>query len=275
MTITDDGFAWVIDRLSGTVVNDLSNVYYDAGEFVNAMETTGDWSASADATALAVESGLFIEGAGMMKLGKSGTTTAQIDITDSTATSIDATDLYLEFDLYIADKTTLDKLRTASFALMVRYGNDASNYNQYEWDASELNVGWNFIKRYVGTTDGTAGTPAPATFDYILIRIFTNNTSDTFTSGKIMLDNIRWTEYSLSDISTVPDQIASVAISTEEFSDNLYEGEAVLSKATGNDEMIVGLGLLANTTVFNYATIVPLNKTSLFQVTGRVLVRVV
>lgn len=98
--------------------------------------------------------------------------------------------LFSGFWLYIKDSATLAKFLTSGTAVEARWRSDATNYYAKTWAASNLSVGWNWLDSVTAINALTA-TGTPGTLDEFAIIITTNNATDSFVAGDVVIDLIR------------------------------------------------------------------------------------
>lgn len=160
-------------------------------EVVDDCEATTGWSDSADMT-VSLNTSTFIIGSGSLNLTKDGTASVNAS-TEKTVTSLNFTSKQIELFFRIDDQTTLDKFTTTD-CITIRYGSSSGDYYQWTKDKADLSTGLNYIGKLDTTNeDSTTGTPVDASMDYFLIQITTNNTSDVWAAGKVLMDDIRIT----------------------------------------------------------------------------------
>lgn len=148
-----------------------------------------DWTDSADTTTT-VNSSIFKEGTGALNFTKDGSASATA-YTYKTTTSLDFTNKRLAIWIYIVDTATLNKL-TVTAGLSIRYGNDSSNYWEWEFNRAELAVGWNRLDDMRSTNaDNTQGSPALATCDYTYVEFVAVSAATVWSAGDIVFDDIK------------------------------------------------------------------------------------
>jgi len=89
--------------------------------------------------------------------------------------------------LYIKDATELAKISNVT----IYYGSSSGITNSYEFsiDSSDLSTGWNRIVLDWSDSDTTTnGTPDNININHLKIKVTTNNTTDTFSAGELMMD---------------------------------------------------------------------------------------
>ena len=122
--------------------------------------------------------------------------------------------------LYIADDTALNKISTVE----IKLGSDSSNYYSKLFTVA---TGWNWLQFGVlntNTETGTVGSPV----EYYEIDITTNNTTDEFAAGDVVVDLLRqWEDTDeLKDFKA--DSLALDEINhTAQYQCELLTGEAV------------------------------------------------
>lgn len=108
----------------------------------------------------------------------------------ASAGSAATADQYTSIWLYIADDAALNKFLSSGTALEIKIGSDGSNYYSKTYEASDLQTGWNWLQLGVlntNTETGTVGSP----IDYYEIEITTNNATDEFSTGDVVVDLLR------------------------------------------------------------------------------------
>lgn len=154
-------------------------------EAVDACDVITGWSASADASAVSLDTSSYKEGTASLKMGKSGSTVANISYSKA-VTSLDFTSKQLFGWIYV---TTIAELISTGTAISVRYGSDASNYYQKDYAIGDLAAGWNIVSFTSATATSTTGIPVITAMDYLYIQFFTDLTSDTIASGNLKTDD--------------------------------------------------------------------------------------
>lgn len=97
---------------------------------------------------------------------------------------------YPGFWLYIKDATTLAKFKTSGTCLEARWRSDSTNYYAKTWTVADLATGWNWL--YSATViNALTTTGTPGTLDEFAIIITTNNSTDTFVAGDVIIDVVR------------------------------------------------------------------------------------
>lgn len=98
------------------------------------------------------------------------------------------------FWIYILDATALAKFVSSGPALELRLGSDSSNYYSETYEDGDLATGWNWIDMGVLNALTETGTVS-GNIDTCVVVITTNNSSDTFSAGDVIIDLIRqWTD---------------------------------------------------------------------------------
>ena len=163
--------------------------WFDAAALlVDGADVTTGWTDSADMT-VSQNTSTYVENTLALNLTKDGAST-NIPNTCKTVTSRDFTSKKLSLWLYIDDQTTLD-LFAVTNCVRIRYGSDATNYYQWDFNKSELAVGWNYLENLTSANaDSTTGTPSLTAMDYFLIQIETALAPYSWAVGKVILDNI-------------------------------------------------------------------------------------
>jgi hypothetical protein len=148
-------------------------------------DATTDWTASTDASAAALTGGLEPEiGGSGLALGKSGETVTSATYTKTIGATKNGTDQTLKVDVFIQNIMALEKNK----AMEIRVGNDSSNYYSRVYRRNELKTGINKVSLEIADMKQT-GTPAIATLDYLYIGFEVPTSTDTITSGDIIMDN--------------------------------------------------------------------------------------
>lgn len=176
------------DVTTGTTT--LSNPIPLTGtESVDDCEATAGWSTDAD-NAVSLNSTTFKEGSNSLNIIKAGTSIAT-STTAKTVTSRDFTDKFVHAWVYI--NTTNVALVAAGTAVEIRYGSAAGDYWSKQYTKAEfiaLQVS-NWADLYFDDSESSTGSPLVAACDYFLIQITLTATSDTFSAGDFMIDDIR------------------------------------------------------------------------------------
>lgn len=185
---------------------------------LNACDTPSDWTGSTDADTPTTNTDTYKPGYGApdntsLNLGKSGTTEDFIYY-DYNFTAIDMTDTDLLVWIYIADDTTLSKLKTKSDGGLRIYVSSAGFSTDYlYWNAGgsdTLSTGWNLIKVNINSTaDGSSGSTDTTSIAYVRLYLGVNNASDTITLGNIIMDYwhyaVRYSDYEVMMVDGYPD----------------------------------------------------------------------
>jgi hypothetical protein len=103
---------------------------------------------------------------------------------------------------YIKDQTTLDKFKTSGTCLEIKVGSDSSNYYSIIKEASDLSTGWNWITTNTDNVEDLTETgTVSGDIDTYIIEITTNNATDEFEAGDVVVDLLRqWEESDLSQV---------------------------------------------------------------------------
>ncbi len=157
---------------------------------IDALDSTTGWGASADGSvSLQSTPSKVSEGDAALNLIKSGSTVAAVTYSKTFSSQFKFTDREINVDYFIADNTDL----TATDAIEIRFGNDASNYYSQTYDRSDITsnayVTLSFRKEDNGVT--TTGNPDADTLDYFAIVVTATATSTTIAAGDQRLDDIR------------------------------------------------------------------------------------
>lgn len=136
------------------------------------------------------------------------------------------------FWLYISGTTAYNKFGTSGTAVEMRLGSGtATNYYYKGWTSSDLTTGWNWM------TSGTAVSAlssigASGTLSEFTLEIYTNNSTDTFSSGDIIYDLLRQWE----DSDLVKDWVSGTYPDINESTLTVeMRGELATTEANGFD----------------------------------------
>lgn len=101
--------------------------------------------------------------------------------------------------LYIADATTLAYFLSSGTCLEIRFGSDASNYYSLTYTAADLSTGWNWIHSGGQAINALTETgTVTGNIDTLVVVITTNNATDSWSSGDVIVDLFR--TYQSSDL---------------------------------------------------------------------------
>lgn len=165
----------------GTVLDDGSNTFTGTSGGDNSTNNTSTYTEGAGVSDITAQN----------LIKNNGNTTAIWTIanlasagTNATATSL--TGLYF----YILNATTLAKFVSSGTALEIKLGSDASNYYSKTYTAATLTVGWNWLN--LGQLDSLTETgTVSGNIDTYIIEVTTNNATDTFVAGEVIVDLLR------------------------------------------------------------------------------------
>jgi len=238
--IPTDSLYWAGDRILGVSTEDIDTIFYDRGEVINSMNNVDGWSTTG-LTSLDTSTSLFTEGNKSMKLEKTSTSLDYISISQTPHT-VDSTLKTFKYDLFITNQLTYNLLRSTDSSVIIHLGSDSSNYNIYNYDSTEFSVGWNFLSTLISDYDSQIGTPNMSSLEYVKIYIYTKLSTDVFSSGDILLDNLRLKRDSFITL-TKPIQAFEVSDITDTVRSNTYNSEAILSTGFGNSQNILAHSL--------------------------------
>ena len=150
---------------------------------------TANWTDGANMTST-LNTTTFKEGTGSLNFTKDGTGAAVVEM-HKTTTSVDFTSKSLSLWVYIIDATALAKLvATGTPACSIRFGSDASNYYEWEYDTTDLAVGWNLLDSMTSASaDNTQGSPALAAMDYSYIEFQSTASATVWSAGDYIMDD--------------------------------------------------------------------------------------
>ena len=167
----------------------LGNGVINYQRTIDACDAVDEWTAGTGATATAIDTSNFLEGTGSLKMGKSTTSTTDVDYTLNMS-PVSYEDNYIKFDLFITNSTALAKLDDIHFDITPDT-NFATNYKRFT--LANLVVGWNPISFEINSPTSTIGTVAnDDTIQKGRVYIVTNNNADTLTAGDLLIDYIRF-----------------------------------------------------------------------------------
>jgi len=185
---------------------------------INDCEATTLWTASANA-AVSVDNTTYVEGLGSIAMAKTGSA-ASVDYScDITNQSFQHK--YIRFQMYVKDATMLGKIDdgTSVYLDITPDENFTTNYKTWEV-SSGLGVGWNEISVECDDPDSTTGTVADSdSISHIRLRIVTDSSSDTFSAGDLLVD----------DIVYYSSELKVVAASTPDMTITVLEGDAIVN----------------------------------------------
>lgn len=243
LKITDKTIENVWDYFSGTTTETPTHVAFSTHLIFDTMNATTDWSATGGAVATSENRQ---EGTNSIDLTKTtGSTDVYMAKTLSSvvdASSVETVRLWLR----INSLTTQNKL-TTSDCVEIRIGNDSSNYKSITLDNSDLTTIW---KLYSFDIDDFADTGSPdlSTIDYLYVGLVTNNTTDTWSSGEVLVDFLSG-KWALTDAdNTLHEEVVRKAISNVEFTDSVVQYNGLLSTSEGNTYNYYYVGLFDDAT---------------------------
>jgi hypothetical protein len=144
-------------------------------ETIDSMDATTGWSPNADCT-LATDAVTKKEGTAALRFTKTGTASANANASKTT-TNLNFTSKDLWCWIYVDDAATLAKFAVSN-CLTLRYGSDATNYYQWQKNASFFSTGWNLIGPLNTGNATTVLSPDTANSDYALIQFTSVASSD-------------------------------------------------------------------------------------------------
>lgn len=150
-------------------------------------EATTDWTTTGVASATTTNATIYRQGTKALDLLKSNTSSTSFgyEKTLGSVEDLSVGDVFMY--VYIADFTTLAKLDTITLYL----GNSGAITNSFEleFEASELNVGWNILNfPYSSQFVIRNGIPNIAIINHLRIDIESLNITDTFSTGELLMD---------------------------------------------------------------------------------------
>jgi len=174
--------------LNGTP--NVADTYLDNPVAISGTEAvddceTADWSDDAECTTT-LNASTFKEGSNSLSLEKDGGASVTCS-TSKTTTSRDFTSKTLFVWVYIT--AVADLVATGTDCVVIRFGNDNSNYYQKGWDISELSVGWNLLYFTSATADSTTGVPTITACDYSYLALVTDLATDLIAADRINMDD--------------------------------------------------------------------------------------
>lgn len=195
--IKDDiGELFETGNLRGRVVPSL-------GTQINACDATTGWTASANATATAIDTNRKTEGTGALKMGSTdgGTHTYTLAFGPTDMTGVKK--LFLDFwrPLNLTSHTT---------AIAIRIGTDASNF--YEFDLNTANTdlwgAWAKEELDIFNPDSTTGTPTISSMAWLQVEIIN---TEARPAGDYLIDDIRWAKLAV-DIKPFVARVGSTTV---------------------------------------------------------------
>jgi hypothetical protein len=248
--LTLKGVTDILDWFTGTDFIAPTHIAFSTWLVLDRCEELGSapnaWTDSTDASAAALETNNFVEGLNAIKLGKSGSTVTDFSYERTEASTVDTTGYTnLQLRLNIITAADLAKLTTSN-CLTIYIGSDSSNYKEISFDLSDLIVGWQVLDITISDMSDT-GSPDMSAIDYLKIEFNVNNTSDTITSGNILMDYWYFTKELDEDDTVLPNEITRQAFETDYPSrtGKQVAYKSKVTKATGNT-YVYNLGGLFN-----------------------------
>lgn len=169
--------------LTGSVIKDTcEDTFTGATGGDNSTDNSTTYKAEANGAVDNVGQNLIANGTNVNKIWT-------LSPVDSNFASSD----YAGFWLYIKDAATLAKVvNTSGHAAVARFRSDATNHYQASFEIGYLQTGWNWM--YCGLISSLDVTGSPGTLDEFYIVIVTNNATDTFVAGDVVIDTLHtWT----------------------------------------------------------------------------------
>jgi len=150
--------------------------------------TTG-WSASTDASAIAVTSTAdeFKSRPSALDLGKSGATEALSWYRKTLSTQYDFNDNIIMVWLYLTNTTGL---ATSGTSVRLKFGSDSSNYYYKDFYLADVATGWNLLYFDIDIAL-TTGNPVSTQCDTLEIYFTTTAATTTVTAGNWIMDSWR------------------------------------------------------------------------------------
>ncbi len=150
-------------------------------------EVITGWTNNVDASAVTTDAVNFRQGTKSLKLGKTGTASAFITYSHILGSVVDASSRDLLFWFRVADAPTLAKIK--NIRLWYGSGGSTANSKDLTLSGSTLAVGWNLVRiDRTATSLLQTGFPSLTAINFLQLRVETNNTSDTITSGLLNMD---------------------------------------------------------------------------------------
>lgn len=235
LMITSAGAEAIADWFGGNSPDIPTHFAWGSHLILDDCNATTDWNASTDAIAAATETDNIKEGTAALKLGKSGTTEASFYYEKTLSGTIDGSNATsIQIFVYIGTSADFAKLETTG-CLNVRLGNDSSNYYDIDYDAADLNVGWNRLSISFDDMSET-GTVDKSILDYLRLTFTLQNITDTITSGNIIMDywSLIWDlDYDDTEMHEEQYRVA-LASGYPSRSDSTVKYKAIALKANGN-----------------------------------------
>lgn len=229
-------------------------------EVVDTCDATTSWVANADLT-LSVNSSTFKTATGALNWTKTGTATANANA-DKATPSLDFTSKEITVWVNVNDGATLAKLATSN-CFTLRFGSDSGNYYQWQKNASFFATGWNLVNGLTTGTATTTGSPVTTACDYTFVQITSTAAGDTWTSGKVIVDDIKLVSSADYD-KTIE---AGYPIIDETAQSSEIKGIIAITEAEGNPLTEFGLINTDGTIkLFSRSVHVVINKTNAVQI---------
>jgi hypothetical protein len=172
----------------GTPGEKISDTWYNKYPTILDPCDTADWTEDARATAEVVNNTDFVFGGSSLDLGKNGTTALQFGYTKS-ITSADPdgknAGCWLKFKT-----AAYNVMKTSGECLRIRLNTSSGNYYYKSYTKADLTAdiwerfGDDFLSGWT-----SVGTPDPNDITQLQIIMYTQNASDTITSGDILMDH--------------------------------------------------------------------------------------
>jgi uncharacterized phage protein gp47/JayE len=202
------------------IVEDYNNFLVNVSTIVEIddCDATTDWNESDDAQATTTSTDKK-EGTNSLNLGKNGTSTVNATYSKTLGSVVNGSNKDLVLWLYITDTTTLNKIKNVK--LWIGSGGSITNSYEFVIQNSTLATGWNMYRLQTSTASTIKNSnPNASSYNYLRIKLITNNTTDTITLGNVKMDYwhfattesyegdiIRWT-----DDGTKPDDGSDVEV---------------------------------------------------------------
>ena len=160
-------------------------------EGVESVDTceVANWTDDAECTS-SLNTTTYKVGSGALNIAKDTGAAATCE-THKTTTSRDFTSKELSLWLYIIDATALAKLvGTGTPACSIRFGSDNANYYEWEYDITDLAVGWNLLDDMTSANaDNTQGAPVIGACDYSYIEFEATGAAIVWSAGDFIMDD--------------------------------------------------------------------------------------
>jgi hypothetical protein len=155
-------------------------------ESVDACDATTGWTAGTD-SAVSLNTTTYKEGTGALNIYKTGTSANALSASKTT-TSRNFSSKDFHAWVYL---TAVTDLISAGTALSIRFGSDASNYWQRDYDVSTLADGWNLVVFDTSSPSSQVGSPDGTSCDYTAVLLYTDLAADTIAAGRVIVDDLK------------------------------------------------------------------------------------